>query len=294
MKKCVVRVVLALAVNSVLGMDGIEYLKQGNWADVVSVTSTNLTLKIKNDYFYISQDDSNRKVLEEAKTNVWAQLGRWSSEFKEKGETLVLTPDQGTRFSEDHGRVTFKPVSFKSQHKGFRVTSTGIGAGSYKRTPDIMYIVLSDTPMEAGEDDVEMVMDNGEWVNAEDSKSLTVEKLGWVAELYIARAEAIRQNPAEMARIFGNPESARIWNALVENGLIKTNAEPLPAIGEDRGASHTPGGGATTAPVAAPVGQTPNAPTANNPAPWKLPLLIGALAVGGVAGWRYLRKRKQI
>ena len=227
MKKCVVGIVIALSVNGVQGEDGLEWLKKSRIVDVVSVTSSNLTLQITNGYFHVSQDsDSRRKFLEEGKTNkVWAKQMRGSPEFWKNDEALVLTPDQEIQFSEDHGRITFKPVSYKSQHKGFRLTRTIIGAFANRSMPDITYIVLSDTPMEMGEDDVEMVYDKGAWVKAEDSKSLIVEKLGWIAEMYIVLAEETMQDPVRMARTLDNPKFAKIWNTLVEEGLIKQKKE---------------------------------------------------------------------
>ena len=159
MKKSIVCTALLLA-NSILGMDGIEYLKEG-WINSASVSPTNLALKLKPMFYPFS-------------VALNGPLGTWrsSEEYVENDEAVILTPDQETWFIANSSRVMFTPVSFKSRHKGFRVTYWAIGAGALRTTPVITYIVLSGTPMEAGEDDVVMVMDNGQWVKAKDSKRL--------------------------------------------------------------------------------------------------------------------------
>jgi len=139
---------------------------------------------------------------------------------------IILTPDKETVFVIDHGRMVFKPISLKGQQKGFRVSEMAIGAGAHKHIPVVVYVALSDTPMIIGENDVKMIMDNGKWVNAKDSKSLIVEKLGWHAEWLVQDAEKDMQDAERMASILQDPYLANIWHTLVENGLIKTNSEP--------------------------------------------------------------------
>jgi len=64
-------------------------------------------------------------------------------------------------------------------------------------------------------------MDKGEWVRAEDSKSLELEKLGWEAECMIGDADYVMQNPQAMTNLLSNPGGVRLWNLLVDKGLIK-------------------------------------------------------------------------
>jgi len=113
------------------------------------------------------------------------------------------------------------PVSFKNQEVGFRVTKWAIGSGGNKPKPIIAYLALSDTPTDVSEDDMEMTMDNGEWVKPENSRILAIEKLGWDAEQMIRNAESIMQDPKRMR----GREATQLWNTLVEKGLITTNAE---------------------------------------------------------------------
>jgi len=212
LKYGIVFAVVCLA-GSMPGMDGIEYLKENRWIESAAVTSTGLSFKLKPLAFRVAQNDINAP---------W----RLAQEYVEKDEALVLDPEQWTWFIISHSRVMFTPVSFKSGHKGFRVTSwaTGAAASSPKAEPVITYIVLSDTPMALGESDVEMVKDKGEWVKAEDSKSLIIEKLGWYAEGFVKDIDRIMQDPEVIARILENPFLAKQWNTLVAEGLIKTNA----------------------------------------------------------------------
>jgi len=147
------------------------------------------------------------------------------SEYIANGEAVILTPDRWTWFIDSEGRMMFTPVSFKSKHKGFRVTRMPLGVSARYSSPEIAYIVLSDTPMTAGENDVEMVMDNGKWVKAGDSRSLDVEKIGHGADFLIRRAERIMQDSEYRARMLNNEEYIKIWDMLIDWGVIKTNAE---------------------------------------------------------------------
>ena len=201
MRKNSIALTVLLLANSMLGMGGIEFLKTLDGVDVVSVTSTGLVVKHRPTRIQKGWKD-----------------GRYFERPEPYEEELTLTPDQQTLISgggRDGPQVMLTPVAFKSQHKGFRVTE------AYSSSPAITYIVLSDTPMELGEDDVEMVMDDGEWVRAEDSRSLEIEKLGWSAKNMIGLADATMRIPEWKTNLLSNPEGVELWNLLVDKGLIK-------------------------------------------------------------------------
>ena len=208
MKKSYIALTALLLANSMLGMDGIEFLKNHPWFDVVTVTSTNLM---------ISMSRKGSKPI------------NWSEEEYKRIYSLerVLTPEEESSVGWGDIRIAFKPVSFKNQYKGFRVTWMPMGIAAEYSKPIITYITLSDTPIELGEDDVEMVMDNGKWVKAEDSRSLELAKLGANAEHLIRNQEWIIQN---YARAFGQQEIADLWNTLVARGFIKPAIELPPAV----------------------------------------------------------------
>jgi hypothetical protein len=103
MKKCVVGIVIGLLASTMQGMDGIEFLKKHPWFDVVSVTSTNLILKVKSGDIGITQSHGTQRV------------SRRSSEYIENNEDLVLFPDQETSTSDGwHASLFFKPVNYKT------------------------------------------------------------------------------------------------------------------------------------------------------------------------------------
>jgi len=183
-----------LLVGTLVGMDGVEWLKTNGFEPVV--TSTNLTITP------VELQNSSLGIV--------------------SGKAAVLTPDRVVRLSMQHIRVTFTPVVYKNQHKGFRITRWGTGApASRVLQPEISYLALSDTPMEVGEEDMALTLEKGEWVKPEESKQLVVDKLGWDAEDLIRSAKYIMSQPGWKEQIASGPEWAKkLWDTLVEHGLI--------------------------------------------------------------------------
>ena len=171
---------VVLSASGIFGMDGMEWLGNGTWFDVVSASPTNLTLKFKG-RFGIHQND------------VW----RRTAEYIENDEMFILTPDQRTRFVSRHASITLDPVSFRGQHKGFRITdrhNPPISHWHLART-NFFYVALSDTPVQVGEDDVEMIMENGEWKTYEKPQSAPKEEGG--AQVYLPSPEPVQSIAAE-------------------------------------------------------------------------------------------------
>ena len=192
---------------------GVDFLKTSGIFESVTPTPTNLIIKVG------SHRSSSWRVTSPGKS---PQIHR---ELPPDG-TLVVLPDQTAQFGMRNLRLILTPVSFKNQHRGFRVTQWHTGSGMRKQWPVIAYLALSETPMSVSEDDVEMSMDNGVWVKPEDSRSLDLEKLGWDAEKMILNADRIMKDAEWMANILNDGVSANLWNILVEKGLIKQNGEP--------------------------------------------------------------------
>ena len=211
MKKRYAALTALLLASSMFGMDGIEFLEKDPWIESVSVSPTNLIVN-----FQLGPTLSVLSVAPNGMPGDW----RDAKDYIANNEALVLTPDRTTWLGGHAYRIMFTPVSFKSQHKGFRVTWRPEGDAAYSASPKIAYVALSDTPMEQGEGDVEMVMDNGEWVKAEDSRSLEIEKLGWRAENMIQFADLTMQRPEIMANLRSNPDGLELWNLLVDKGFI--------------------------------------------------------------------------
>ena len=130
-----------LFASGVWGMDAIEALK-GNFASV-TVTSTGLTLS------------SVRPLIRVLQKGIDLNLG--------DNDEIVLTPDFETVLTDRrHVELILKPALFKNKKKGFWLV-TEIRALERGLITTNMHLVLSDTPMKVGEDDVEMVMEKGEW-----------------------------------------------------------------------------------------------------------------------------------
>ena len=159
-KYCII-LVSVLFVNGVQGKDGIEFLQNSGYFTAVTVTSTNLTLKFHSigSGLMINRPEGFSRI----------RPLEYDKEF-------TLTPDRVTVLSSFHYTLLFTPVSYKNQHAGFRITEFidhhSFGGGEFI---NYMYLALSDTPIEVGEDDVDTIMEmdmrlsgwqrteNGEW-----------------------------------------------------------------------------------------------------------------------------------
>ena len=156
MKKIIVSVAVLLAVSVRGADDALAFLRGTGFFDSVTVSSTNLTLKFLPDW----------RMLVRQKGDVVSRL-------PEFGETISLIPDVETRLSDGHHVFfTFIPVEYRQKQRGFKFLHV-FNAYSFGRgitTNNIGYIALSDTPVEVGEDDVEMILVNGEWKAYEKSR----------------------------------------------------------------------------------------------------------------------------
>ncbi|MCL1921358.1 MAG: hypothetical protein FWG50_09840 [Kiritimatiellaeota bacterium] len=222
--RCAVLIALLL-VNSALGTDAIEYLKKDSWMSIASVSATGLTVRLQG---------CNVLVAPNGVPEPWRHM--------EEGETLALVADQEVWLGCRYLKVVFRPVAFKDKQKGFRVAKMLAGDSAHPCSPShITFVALGDAPAGMGEGDVEMVMDNGEWVSPEKSKSWEIEKLGWYAEKIVEDAETIMQDAEMMARVSRDPSFAKLWATLIEKGLIKPKAEiPLVTGSKDAAPQETP------------------------------------------------------
>jgi len=129
-------------------MNGVELLQMIGWMDVVSSTSTNLVIKFKHPEFHVTHNGTVRGSIE----------------YMSNDEALILTPDQGASIGEHHIRIIFIPVSLKKKRNGFQIINQ-FDARSFGKDlmRDTGYFALGDILTPASEDDVEMIMENGEW-----------------------------------------------------------------------------------------------------------------------------------
>jgi len=203
-KKCCFCLIALSLVSNVIGVEamsqlnGIELLLTYRFIESVTVTSTNVVIRTN------SSEDFKEIV------RLWGL---------EPNAEIILTPDKETGFGIIDSEITLSPASFQNKRQGFQVRS------SSHNTYRVAYIALSDTPVEVGEDDVEMVMDNGEWLTAEEARRLLeVMKLGSREVKLFKMAEAIKRDPKLMEEVLGNSWLAASWNELIEKGFITTNA----------------------------------------------------------------------
>ena len=136
-------------------MSGTELLLICGVIDSVSATSTSLAITFRMAGYRVDHNGTSRST----------------GEYAENNEALILTPDKETNLIEYHSSYRLTPVSFKDKKKGFRIidqfNAISFGDGIIC---NIGYVALSDTPVEVGDDDVEMILENGEWVKFEGNK----------------------------------------------------------------------------------------------------------------------------
>ena len=122
----------------------------------VTVTPTNAMVKFNGPGWMVTPDSD---------VVIWGSAIRHSRDYAENDEALILTPDKRTDVFERHGSYSFNPVVYKDGLNGFRIMRIdemrSFGRGV---TSNSWYFALNDTPVEVGEDDVEMIMVKGrEW-----------------------------------------------------------------------------------------------------------------------------------
>ena len=152
MKKCVIGIVSVLLVGEMQGEGGLNYFLDSGQIEHVISTPTNVTFKIKTSVLYVEYNPK--------RPNPFPQLENIPE--SDPGYILLnLTPDQEVMFGEHHGRHLFTPVSFKDQQKGFRILA--LFRWGKETTNAVAYVAFGDTLMEGNGDDVEMIMEKGEW-----------------------------------------------------------------------------------------------------------------------------------
>jgi hypothetical protein len=124
-------------VSAAQGMNAVEFLEEK--FGPVNVTSTNLGIKFK----------SSRFIIAPYKKRVVTYR---SSEYM--SEPLILTTSQERlNISDNEGMaVDFTAVSFKNNLKGFSIIHRIHGFSHIVKT-NVMYLALSDTPLDVGEKD---------------------------------------------------------------------------------------------------------------------------------------------
>ncbi|MCL2103959.1 MAG: hypothetical protein FWH21_02725 [Kiritimatiellaeota bacterium] len=206
MRKRSISLTVLLLANNILGMDDISQLNGIGWVltcgcvESVSVTPTNMIVKTT------SREDIARQWEIEPNAEIIAGL------------------DKETVFGKRRGSVTLSPVSFTDKRMGFRIKDKTYNSFGPEDIIQVAYIVLGDTPAEMGEGDVEMVMDQEEWVTVEMARiHVEIEKLTYPALMLFKRAEEIMRDPERMAEVLEEPRFTKSWNELIEKGFIKTN-----------------------------------------------------------------------
>ena len=155
--KCFIGLIAMLFVNTMQGSDRSDFAKKFDpkgWYASVSVTSTNLVLEFP-------LDKARLLVVQK-------RGGARESHVSEHGEKLTLTPNCETVLTDGHHVAKYLiPVEYKNKLRGFKIIDE-FDARSFGRdvmTNSIIYVALSDTPIEVGEEDVEAVI---EWARRKD------------------------------------------------------------------------------------------------------------------------------
>ncbi|MCL2104557.1 MAG: hypothetical protein FWH21_05840 [Kiritimatiellaeota bacterium] len=170
-KKSYMVLTLALLAGTMWGEDTVEWLKRLRDVDAVEITSTNVLIRFKTSGLCIMRDYNPL---------------RWGNSAvpirrTERDVPLILTTDEKsvTLVGKDFGTLIFEPAAFKNQQKGFRVSTTKyVGVLPFgSRVPDkVMYLALSDTPIQVGEEDFEGTI----WIPKREDGVQFLERLPWI------------------------------------------------------------------------------------------------------------------
>ena len=146
MKKACFIIFAMLVAYKTLGMDVIDSLERHSSVGSITFTPTNVAIHFVGRGFIGTADYTGKK------------------------EPMILTPDKETTFYNRVVSFTFAPITLKNQQKGFRIVQTMSPHGFYPGRKDTVYIALGDTPVEVGEDDLEMIWKNGKLRTLEECK----------------------------------------------------------------------------------------------------------------------------
>jgi len=128
--------------------NGLKFLEGYQVFNPIKVTPVHLSLRL-HPYDVVEQGGTRYE---------------WTAREMMNSEDLVLTPNQETKILKWKDKFTFTPIAFKSQTKGFKITVVSDHSDlGYEVTTTIAYLALNDTSVLVGEEDVEMIMENGEW-----------------------------------------------------------------------------------------------------------------------------------
>ena len=160
-------VIIMLFVGNGWGMDVFDFFKRmpGN-VKSVSISSTDMVI------------DFNKSSVLQIALNREPYTFRHSREYAANNEPLILVPNKEITLVSRHSAIYFHPVTFRNQHTGFKIINE-VDNRSIRRgitTNIIVYVALSDTFVEVGEDDVEMIMEKGEWKTYENKQSAPKEE----------------------------------------------------------------------------------------------------------------------
>jgi len=153
MKKSVV-VVAMFAVTSICKADEkeLEYFRNKDPFETIIATPTNLTIMFRMDRgLAISYPDDPSSFRSEI-----------TLDYAKSNKALILTPDKRVIVRGLSERYFFTPVFFKNQQKGFRIAFMSRAHGSVT-TNYLEYVALSDKPTKVSAEDVEMILERGEW-----------------------------------------------------------------------------------------------------------------------------------
>jgi len=175
------RLIVLIVLSLVGNMQGAEWFDEfKGWFASFVVTETNLFLKIPASAGPLSLSFGSNYLERRVLLN--------------PNDEATLTPDQQAELTDRrHAFTHFTPVTFKNKKKGFKIDNIYY-EGDMFNTTNTAYIALNDTPIAVGEDDVEMIMENGEWKKYE--KLQPVPK----AENDVQYTQSSRENPVTVAQ----------------------------------------------------------------------------------------------
>ena len=167
-EKCLVGLALVMFAGHIRGEDTVEWLTGRGAIGSVAVTATNLFIWFKSPHY---------KILWGRNPPVYQR----TAEYIEANKPLSLMLDNPWAALGDNGGalIVFEPAAFKSQRKGFRISEvrrSGDHPFLNDVTNKVAYIVLSDTPAQAGAEDFSELI----WFPKRDDGAEFLNRFPWV------------------------------------------------------------------------------------------------------------------
>ena len=147
----------------------------------------------------------------------------------EYDEVFAIPLDQEAMFFDRHTQIFYTPLLCANQQKGFRIAILNYNMHGGDDSV-VWHTALNDPPVRMDESEVMMILENGKWMNIEDTESLKDKQFRWKAGYNIASFPSDIQDSGKIARLSIDSHYGSLWAEMITRGWVKPNAEVVAAL----------------------------------------------------------------